>query len=101
MYFAGFVVDVMCLMCDCEPMAVTLRRFGLWPGSPHAPRCAFSIGFLLWIEALLLTAHVSLHASLEAVRFKNGHSVGEVCTFLMILYKYVVTCLVLNSYMNH
>lgn len=67
--------DILCEMCDCEPHAVTLRRFGLWPASPVEPRCAYSVGFLQWLKALQLAAHVSVHSFIEAVRVKNGQSV--------------------------
>jgi hypothetical protein len=52
----------------------------LWASTPAEPRRAFTIRFLHWAEAFMITAHVSLHAFVEAVRYKNGQSQSEVFT---------------------
>lgn len=66
------------MTCNCEPHAVTLRRYGLWPATPVEPLSAFTVGFLLWAEALLITGHVSVYTFVEAVRYRNKGTVRDV-----------------------
>ena len=74
----AFEVDALCEFCECEAPPVTLRRYGLWAATPTEPRCAYSINFLKWAESLMLTAHVSLRAVIEAARFCNSMNQNEV-----------------------
>jgi len=93
-FFTGVVVDILCNMCECEPAAVTLRRFGMWPATPLEPRCAFSIEFLLWLEAMVLGAHVSVHTFVECVRFRNGHMQNEVSKKIIRCFFQCNTCFI-------
>jgi len=78
--FIGLEVDVECELCDCEAPPVTLRRYGLWAATPSESRCAYSVTFLQWAEALMVTSHMSLQAIIEATRFCNRQDHREVST---------------------
>ena len=67
-----------------------MLRFGLWAATPFEPRTAFSFGFLQWVEAAMLSCHVSVHSFVEAVRFKNNFSEETVCMLSWLLYLFVL-----------
>ena len=48
--------------CSCEPEAVTLVRYNMWPATPVSPKLAFHQDLLLWLEALLLEACIGTDA---------------------------------------
>jgi len=85
--------------CECEDMGVTLRRLGLWPATATEPRCAYSIRLLRWLEALMLSGHLSVHSFVEAVRFRNGQSQQEVSSLsiITIYLKYCAPSLITQS----
>lgn len=78
---SGCELDVLCEFCDCELPPVTLRRYGLWPATPNEPRSAYSVVFLRRAESLMVSAHVSLSAIIEANRYDNRQNRNEVCTW--------------------
>jgi hypothetical protein len=74
----GCELDVLCEFCDCELPPVTLRRYGLWPATPNEPRSAYSVVFLRRAESLMVSAHVSLSAIIEANRYDNRQNRNEI-----------------------
>ena len=53
--------------CDCEPMAITLLRLHLWPGSPERPTTAFHVNLMDVMEKVFLHCKVSLKEFCEAI----------------------------------
>lgn len=60
--------------CNCEDLAVTLVRLGLWPASPTLPRVAFSFDFMLTLRAMVLEGQISLSSFCNAMQdTRIGH----------------------------
>ena len=66
----GFQHLVNTSFCSCEPEAVTLVRYGLWPATPTNPCLAFHQGLLIWMQALLLEGWISCDAFCRAVEYR-------------------------------
>ena len=59
--------------CKCEPIAMTMVRARLWPGSPTNPRLSFTFELLDWAEALLLECQVAVKDLCAALAYKCPH----------------------------
>ena len=63
--------------CSCEPEAVTLVRYEMWPATPTNPLLAFHQDLLLWMEALLLEGCIGGDAFCRALEYKVGKRVSR------------------------
>ena len=73
----GFQHLVNIWFCSCEPEAVTLVRFEMWPATPSNPSLAFHQDLLLWMEALLLEGCIGVDAFCRALRYKLGKNISQ------------------------
>ena len=79
-FYKGFQHMVKVSFCSCEPEAVTLARFCMWPCTPSKPSMAFHQNLLLWMEGLILEGCIGADAFCRALRFKVGSVVSrQVC----------------------
>ena len=73
----GFQHLVNTWFCSCEPEAVTLVRYEMWPATPSNPSLAFHQDLLLWMEALLLEGCIGVDAFCRALDHKIGKRVSQ------------------------
>ena len=59
------------VFCHCEPEAVTLIRYNLWPATPSSPIQAFHFDLLDWLEALLLECQVAVKDFVHALELRR------------------------------
>ena len=77
MVFQGFQHSVSVSFCSCEPEAVTLVRYNMWPATPANPQLAFHQDLLLWLESLQLEACIGIDAFCRALEHKVGRYVRK------------------------
>ncbi|CAM4721750.1 unnamed protein product [Leuciscus chuanchicus] len=65
-------------MCECEPEACTLLRYGLWPATAEKPQTAFSIPLLELFVCLSLECQVSFEGFCNTLRWRNNLTLTEV-----------------------
>ncbi|CAG2230013.1 unnamed protein product [Mytilus edulis] len=58
--------------CKCEPEAVTLVKYRLWPSTTKFPKLAFDMELLKWLYGLLIECHVSCKGFCEALKFRSS-----------------------------
>ena len=62
-------MDIVC--CGCEPVAVTLIRFDLWPASPKDTREAIHMDLMQSLRSLLLEGQVAIKNFCESLKWRN------------------------------
>ena len=73
----GFQHEVLAAFCKCEPEAVTLVRYNMWPATPKNPTLAIHQQLLEWLEALLLEGCIGVG---RAIDVKRGNRISrQVC----------------------
>ena len=72
--------------CKCEPEAVTLVRFDIWPSTPSKPTMAFHCDLLLWMESVVLEGCIGLDAFCRALQHRVGAAISRQvhCTFITL-----------------
>ncbi|CAM4708570.1 unnamed protein product [Leuciscus chuanchicus] len=65
-------------MCECEPEACTLLRYGLWPATAGKPQTTFSIPLLELFVCLSLECQVSVEGFCNTLRWRNNLTLTEV-----------------------
>ena len=77
MSMLGFQHSVSAWFCSCEPEAVTLVQYHMWPATPANPMLVFHQDLLLWLEALLLEACIGTDSFCRALNYKVGKVVRK------------------------
>ncbi len=76
----GFQHRVCVGFCSCEPEAVTLVRYNMWPATATNPTFAFHQDLLLWLESFVLEGCIGVDAFCRALDYKRGKSISlQVC----------------------
>ena len=76
----GFQHEVLAAFCKCEPEAVTLVRYNMWPATPKNPTLAIHQQLLEWLEALLLEGCIGVDTFCRAIDVKRGNRISrQVC----------------------
>lgn len=65
-------------LCSCEPIAITLRRLGLWSASPKDPKLIFDYQSLKLLKALELESELTTMAWFNAMSNVNRFNGGKV-----------------------
>lgn len=58
----------------CEPLAVTLVRYGVWPNTPVNPTFALHLELMHWLRVLILECHLSVKKFFDALKYKGSSS---------------------------
>ncbi len=67
----GLIKTVNVVVCQCQPVLVTLARYHLWPDDPLSPKTVYSTQFLHQANSLMLECHLPLSSFLRACRWHN------------------------------
>lgn len=64
-------------VCRCQPLAVTLYEYGLWPSTPSNPHIALTLDFMKTLKGVVLESQISLRAYCTALQSSRwGLKVG-------------------------
>ncbi|VDI78769.1 Hypothetical predicted protein [Mytilus galloprovincialis] len=78
--------------CKCEPEAVTLVKYRLWPSTTKFPKLAFDMELLKWLYGLLIECHVSCKGFCEALKFRSSKYQRNYVNFQVLdIYKSLMT----------
>ena len=67
-------------VCACEPEAVTLACFRMWPSTPSRPTLVFHYDLLLWMEGIILEGCIGVDAFCRALQYRVGSMISrQVC----------------------
>ncbi|XP_014671057.1 PREDICTED: uncharacterized protein LOC106811852 isoform X2 [Priapulus caudatus] len=67
----GVQHQVQVSVCSCEPVAVTLIRYHLWPATPKNPQVAFTFNLMENLRLLVLECQVSVRSFCMAMKIRN------------------------------
>lgn len=73
----GYQHAVSVSTCSCEPEAVTLARFRMWPSTPSKPTLAFHHDLLLWMESITLEGCIGADAFCRALQCRVGSMISQ------------------------
>jgi len=86
-FFAGRLCTIPIDMCECEPEACTLLRYGLWPATAEKPQTAFSISLLELLVCLSLECQVSVEGFFKTLCWRNNLTLTEVSQIAEVILK--------------
>ena len=78
--YIGIGHNLQFICYNCEPLAITLARAGLWPATPHNPHYAFSFALLDWAETLIPECQIALKGFCKSLKFRYAFHNLKVCT---------------------
>lgn len=91
-FFAGRLCTIPIDMCECEPEACTLLRYGLWPATAEKPQTAFSIPLLELFVCLPLEGQFSVEGFCNTLRWRNNLTLTEVSQIAEVILKSHLWC---------
>lgn len=58
--------------CHCEPLAVTMVKYQVWPNTPVCPSFAMDLELMHWMRALMLECQLSVKKFFYALKQKTS-----------------------------
>lgn len=92
--YAGFQHQVLGTFCKCEPEAVTLVRYNMWPATPKNPTLAIHRDLMEWLQALLLEGCIGVDAFCRAIDVRRGNRISKQVRCLLNNITYIIHCTV-------
>lgn len=74
--------------CSCEPVFITLLRFGLWAATPQKPQIVFTLAFMKLARAVVLESQASLSGFCMALQKANSFYLNVSYMYFKVILQY-------------